>query len=259
MARLTIGQLARRVGLRTSALRYYEEQGLITPHSRTESGYRLYEPESELTLRLIRRAQRLGFSLGDIKILLKGWREGNLNEESFIETAESRYIALEKQITQLLALQHELGLFLQDIQQTTASDRNRSPSTVLSQLVDLICLNPLSNSASRLFDTLMERAGCILNTEEGRNTMDRLKDQHIHIWREEDGFSILVVSDDPEVGLALQEFAKLAADCKAHKYSRHGTEFMHNSEGYLLVAKGDHAFIIARLFLEAGASRKNAD
>ncbi|MCJ7621930.1 MAG: MerR family transcriptional regulator [Anaerolineaceae bacterium] len=256
MARFTIGQLAKRVGLRTSALRYYEEQGLIAPHSRTESGYRLYDPETEFSLRFIQRAQRLGFSLGDIRILLKGWREGNLNEESFIKTAESRYIALEKQITQLLALQHELGLFLQDIQKTTASDQNRSLSTVLSQLVDLICLNPLSNSASWLFDSLMERAGCLLNTEKGRNLLDRLKGQHIHIWMEDDGFSILVVSADPEIGSALQEFAELAADCKAHEYSNHGTDFSHNSEGFLLVAKGDHAFIIARLFLEAGASRK---
>ena len=41
---LTIGQLAKRVGLRTSALRYYEQQGLLSPSGRTTAGYRLYAP-----------------------------------------------------------------------------------------------------------------------------------------------------------------------------------------------------------------------
>ena len=39
---LTIGQLAKRAGVRTSALRYYEEQGLLQPAARQANGYRLY-------------------------------------------------------------------------------------------------------------------------------------------------------------------------------------------------------------------------
>ena len=53
LAMLTIGQLARRVGLRPSALRYYEAEGLLRPSDRTEAGYRLYAPESADTVRLI--------------------------------------------------------------------------------------------------------------------------------------------------------------------------------------------------------------
>ena len=60
---LTIGQLAKRVGLRTSALRYYEEQGLLLPDGRSEAGYRFFKPEAEQILRFIQRAQHLGFSL----------------------------------------------------------------------------------------------------------------------------------------------------------------------------------------------------
>ena len=37
----TIGQLAKRAGVSTSSLRYYEEQGLLKPCGRTEAGYRL--------------------------------------------------------------------------------------------------------------------------------------------------------------------------------------------------------------------------
>ena len=60
---ITIGQLARRTGLRTSALRYYEEQGLLQPLARTAAGYRLYDANAEQRVRFIGRAQRLGFSL----------------------------------------------------------------------------------------------------------------------------------------------------------------------------------------------------
>ena len=112
---LTIGQLAKRAGLRTSALRFYEEQGLLEPVDRTSSGYRLYAPEAEQTLHFIRRAQRLGFSLADIHTLLEGWQTGELSMETVVQSAEDRYYALEKQITEGLVLRHEMGLFMQDL------------------------------------------------------------------------------------------------------------------------------------------------
>ena len=92
---LTIGQLARRVGLRPSALRYYEAEGLLTPGDRTEAGYRLYTPEAADTVRLIQRAQRLGFSLAEIRALLTAWRAGDLDDAALLATAEARYLALE--------------------------------------------------------------------------------------------------------------------------------------------------------------------
>lgn len=96
MTELTIGQLAKKVGMRTSALRYYEEQGLLTPVSCTDSGYRLYDPEAENILRFIQRAQRLGFSLADIGLLLKGWRDTELDEQALVRIAEERYLSLER-------------------------------------------------------------------------------------------------------------------------------------------------------------------
>ena len=92
---LTIGQLARRVGMRTSALRYYEEQGLLQPAGRSASGYRLYHLDAEQDLRFIQRAQRLGFSLADIRIFLQGLRRGDLSEEAVVRVAEARYLALD--------------------------------------------------------------------------------------------------------------------------------------------------------------------
>jgi DNA-binding transcriptional MerR regulator len=252
MEKLTIGKLAKKVGMRASAIRYYEELGLIHPKARSASGYRIFDESAVQELRFIDRAQHLGFSLADIRILLDGWREGSLEEQEFLETAEERYFALERQITHLLTLQHELGLFLQDIYQSSST---RTPTSMLSQLIEHICINPLNSPQSLLFDRMLERAGCSLNSSTVKELMEDLRDQHIHVWNEGDRYSILVVSDDPVVETVLQRFTVVVGDCQAKEHRHQIPALMHNSDGYLLVVEGDHAFVIARLFLEI--SRQN--
>jgi Cu(I)-responsive transcriptional regulator len=67
---LTIGRLAKQVGLGIETVRFYERQGLIEPPPRTNSNYRVY-PEEEVTrLKFIKRAKSLGFTLSEIKELL---------------------------------------------------------------------------------------------------------------------------------------------------------------------------------------------
>lgn len=66
---LTIGEVASQVGLRTSALRYYEEAGLLPAADRV-AGKRRYDPEAVELLRLIRFCQAVGFSLAEVRQLL---------------------------------------------------------------------------------------------------------------------------------------------------------------------------------------------
>jgi len=54
----------------TSALRFYEAEGLVMPAGRTAVGYRLYDPEQIARVRFIRHAQRLGLSLAEVGELL---------------------------------------------------------------------------------------------------------------------------------------------------------------------------------------------
>ncbi len=246
---LTIGQLARRVGLRTSALRFYQEQGLLQPIGRTESGYRLYTPEAEQRLRFIQRAQRLGFSLADIRTLLGGWLNGDLSNAAIIETAEERYIALERQVTQLMVMQHELGLFLQDMHQSATQHSDMPADKLFERLLNRVCANPLFRPASSTLDLLMEHVGCSLTTSEGQELLDRLRGQHVHIWQEDEDYHILVISDDSDVGAALQALAELEAGCQAHAHTYQFPELMHNGEGFLLIVRGKYAFFFARLFL----------
>lgn len=251
---LTIGQLAKQVNVRTSTLRFYEKEGLLQPNGRSDSGYRLYHPDATQKIYLIQRAQRLGFSLADIRPLLQAWETGNLNNDEVIKTAENRYLALEEQITRRRVQQHELALFLQDLHRkqekatSAGSVTAVTPNSAFDQLLARICASPEIQSQSHfMFDWLLSQAGCILTSTTGKQLLARLRGQHIHVWQEDEAYHILIVSNDPEVGNALQELAQLEATCKAHNHLV--PEFTYDDEGYLFVAQGENAFIYAQLFM----------
>ncbi|MEM7112101.1 MAG: MerR family transcriptional regulator [Chloroflexota bacterium] len=263
---LTIGQLAKRVGLRSSALRFYEGEGLLVPNGRSEAGYRLYDETAEERLRLIQRAQRLGFSLADIRTLLAGWDADNLSDEALLETAEKRYLALEKQVTQLLVLQHELALFLHDLQGTDEAPSAHSfpnHSHLLDELLSRVCANPIGQANTEaMLNWLLQRTQCQLTTDAAQAALEELRGEHIHIWQEEGSYFVLVVSQETavangnvangnvsnaRVANALRTLSQLEGDCEAHDDPV--PELTYNDEGYLLTIRGDNAFLLARLFL----------
>jgi MerR family redox-sensitive transcriptional activator SoxR len=74
-ATLSIGQVARQAGLKTSAIRYYESVGLL-PEPERESGQRRYGADTLRRLQVIDVAKRAGFSLDDARVLLATSRGG---------------------------------------------------------------------------------------------------------------------------------------------------------------------------------------
>lgn len=68
MTGMTISEVAREVGVRTSTLRYYESIGLLPAPARV-SGHRSYDPAVLQRLEIIRTAQRAGFTLAEMRIL----------------------------------------------------------------------------------------------------------------------------------------------------------------------------------------------
>ena len=75
VARLTIGQVAKRTGLSVSAIRFYETQGLVTP-LRNVGGQRRFLPSDIRRLSFVLIAQQLGLPLEEISARLKGLPEG---------------------------------------------------------------------------------------------------------------------------------------------------------------------------------------
>lgn len=246
MPLLTIGQLARRAGIRPSTLRYYEDEGLLEPSERTEAGYRLYDPDAEQTLHLIQRAQRLGFSLADIRALLKDYHVGASGSQLIVSIAENRFIELTKQLTGLLVLRHEMELFLRDLRDTLHDQPAQTTRTLFDHLLDRVCVNPSTGaSAGFMLDWLIERTHCSIGGMDRQSVLGALMGKHIHIWQEAGGYRILVASSEPEVEAALRELARLEAQCHAHSEP----QLEPSEDGVLFTVSGEHAFLFAQLFL----------
>lgn len=68
---LSIGEVAKKTGLKVPTIRFYEQEGLIGPPPRTASGRRLYADKDVRSLTFVRHARTLGFELPDIRSLLE--------------------------------------------------------------------------------------------------------------------------------------------------------------------------------------------
>lgn len=69
--RMTRGWLSRKTGCNIETIRYYEKADLLPPPRRSDGGHRLYDPPDVRRLMFIRRCRELGFSLEEIRGLLK--------------------------------------------------------------------------------------------------------------------------------------------------------------------------------------------
>jgi len=68
---LTIGRLSELTGVNIETIRYYERTKVLPAPARTESGRRVYQSADVRTLAFLRRARELGFSLDEIRALLR--------------------------------------------------------------------------------------------------------------------------------------------------------------------------------------------
>lgn len=76
MTGLRTSELAAAAGVNAQTLRYYERRGLLAEPDRTPGGHRLYPQDAVTVLRVIKAAQRLGFTLEEVAQLLEGTRVG---------------------------------------------------------------------------------------------------------------------------------------------------------------------------------------
>jgi DNA-binding transcriptional MerR regulator len=71
---LKVGELAKQSGKTVRALHLYEEMGLLEPVERSKGGYRLYDADSVTRVRWISKLQDMGFSLSDIRTIVRQWQ-----------------------------------------------------------------------------------------------------------------------------------------------------------------------------------------
>ena len=265
-ALVTIGELARRAGATPSMLRFYEREGLLGAAQRSPAGYRLYPASSERQVLFIRRAQRLGFSLADIRALLHESGEAGRERAprprrggaapvgagtaaaapaGVRRLAEQRALEIERRLTELLVLRHELELFLEDLAYQVADSGDASASRMYRDLLDHVCGHEPARAPASSLERMMARLGCSLASQQGRRMLETLRGRHVHVWREDEGYTVLVAGDDPEVRGALEQLVAVEHGCAAHL----DVALEPTAEGLLLKVRGANAFLFAQLFL----------
>lgn len=108
MKSLTIGRLAKQAGVNLETVRYYERRGLLPKPPRSASGYRLFPVEAARRLRFIRRAQQLGFSLGEIRELLSLRMSATARSTDVRKRAEAKIAHINAKIRSLDSMKRTL-------------------------------------------------------------------------------------------------------------------------------------------------------
>jgi DNA-binding transcriptional MerR regulator len=106
---MTIGELARRGGVTVQGIRFYERSGLMEAPARSDSGYRLYDASDLRRLKFILQAKRLGFSLEEIKSILRMRDRGDSPCDEVVGMAERHLAEAEGQIIRLTRFRDELS------------------------------------------------------------------------------------------------------------------------------------------------------
>ncbi len=105
---MNIGEAARLSGVSAKMVRHYESLGLLPAVARSDSGYRQYGDSEVHTLRLIKRARELGFSMDEIAELVGLWRNRRRASASVRRIAQKHADDLATRIESLQAMQRTL-------------------------------------------------------------------------------------------------------------------------------------------------------
>jgi len=108
MEPFNIGEAASRSGVSAKMVRHYESLGLLPGVGRTDAGYRQYTENNVHTLRFIRRARDLGFSMAEIAELLKLWQNKGRASADVKRIAMDHAADLHRRIEEMTAMKRTL-------------------------------------------------------------------------------------------------------------------------------------------------------
>lgn len=103
------GQVADVAGVNVQTLRYYERRGLLARPARTPGGHRMYPPESVTVIRVIKAAQRLGFTLNEVSDLLTVSRiQGGRRRAGLQTRAKTKLAEIDAKLAELTVVRDTL-------------------------------------------------------------------------------------------------------------------------------------------------------
>jgi len=104
-----IGDVARKIGVATSTIRFYEETGLLPEPARTPSGYRVYDPSVVDRLAFIRAGQAVGLTLSELHDVLQIRDRGEAPCRHVTELIDTRIREIDERIGDLRRLRKDLS------------------------------------------------------------------------------------------------------------------------------------------------------
>jgi DNA-binding transcriptional MerR regulator len=107
-AAMRTGQVAEAVGVNVQTLRYYERRGIIAEPERSLGGHRLYPEETVTTLRIVKVAQRLGFTLDEVAELLEAGKHHHGAGTGLLARTEAKIAEVDQKIADLNVIRASL-------------------------------------------------------------------------------------------------------------------------------------------------------
>jgi DNA-binding transcriptional MerR regulator len=131
---MQIGEVASQVGLATSAIRFYEDKGLIPAPQRTESGYRDYDPGVVERLEFIRAGQAVGLTLRELRQVLQIRDQGESPCRHVTELLDARIHEVDERIADLMHLRRDLTALRE---QATVFDPADCPPESVCRIINI--------------------------------------------------------------------------------------------------------------------------
>ncbi|MCS2150773.1 Cu(I)-responsive transcriptional regulator [Scandinavium manionii] len=105
---MNISDVAKRTGLTSKAIRFYEEKGLVTPPLRSDNGYRSYTQKHLDELTLLRQARQVGFNLEECGELVDLFNDPGRHSADVKARTLQKVADIEKHITELQSMREQL-------------------------------------------------------------------------------------------------------------------------------------------------------
>lgn len=119
---LKIGDLARATGTKNETIRYYERIGLLPAPARTDGNYRAYTSHHRDRLQFIRRARDLGFSLDEVRALLRLADDRDRSCAEVDRIARAHLAEVERKLADLIVLGAELRQLIEQCRHGTVAN-----------------------------------------------------------------------------------------------------------------------------------------
>jgi len=106
--KMNISDVAKKTGLTSKAIRFYEEKGLVTPPLRSENGYRSYTQSHLDELTLLRQARQVGFNLEECKELVHLFNDPDRRSADVKARTLQKVAEIERHIVELNDMRAQL-------------------------------------------------------------------------------------------------------------------------------------------------------